>query len=117
MRLPPLINDVATGRTPAYPDIQPLDLPLAPDAAFDRCKALAQAMLGWRAVRADRRAGRIEAEAVSRLFRFVDDVTIEVTPHGTGSRIDMRSRSGVGRGDFGANAKRIRAFFAGLQTA
>jgi uncharacterized protein (DUF1499 family) len=117
MRLPPLINDVATGRTPAYPDIQPLDLPLAPDAAFDRCAALARRMPGWRSVRADRGTGRIEAEAVSRLFRFVDDVTIAVAPHGAGSRIDMRSRSRVGRGDFGANARRIRAFFAALQPA
>jgi uncharacterized protein (DUF1499 family) len=32
-----------------------------------------------------------------------------------GSRIDMRSKSRDGRGDIGANAQRIRDFFATLQ--
>lgn len=112
-----MINDVATGRTPAYPDIQPLDLPMTVADAFDLCRTVAHAMPGWRAVRSDASALRIDAEAVSRLFRFVDDVSIEVSPHGDGSRIDMRSRSRVGRSDLGANAKRIRAFFARLRSA
>lgn len=114
LRLPPMINDVATGRTPEYPDIVPLDLDIPPDEALARVERVARAMDGWRRIRVDRATRTLEAEAVTPLFRFVDDVTIEVEPHGAGSRIQMRSRSRLGKGDLGTNAKRIRAFFARL---
>jgi uncharacterized protein (DUF1499 family) len=49
------------------------------------------------------------------LFHFKDDFVIEVRPSdGGGSRIEMRSKSRDGISDFGANARRIRAFFAML---
>ncbi len=35
----------------------------------------------------------------------------------TGSRVDMRSLSRVGRSDFGVNAKRVRAFNNALAAA
>jgi uncharacterized protein (DUF1499 family) len=37
-------------------------------------------------------------------------VAIRVTPAGPGSRIDLRSKSRVGRSDLGANARRVRQF-------
>ena len=40
---------------------------------------------------------------------------MRVTPQGETSRIDVRSRSRVGRGDAGANASRIRRYLAKLQ--
>ncbi|MGQ0652653.1 MAG: DUF1499 domain-containing protein, partial [Betaproteobacteria bacterium] len=36
-------------------------------------------------------------------------------PAGAGSRIDVRSRSRVGRSDLGTNARRIRAYFERLK--
>ncbi len=48
-------------------------------------------------------------------FGFKDDVVIRITPAaGTGSRVDVRSASRVGRSDLGKNAQRIRAFLARL---
>jgi uncharacterized protein (DUF1499 family) len=41
-------------------------------------------------------------------------VVIRITPQGTGSRIDVRSLSRVGGSDFGANAKRVRAYLKDL---
>jgi uncharacterized protein (DUF1499 family) len=93
-----------------YPDIAPIHLDLAPGGAFERAKAVADRMPGWVVTHADADAGRIEATATSRLFHFVDDLIIRVRPDGTGSRIDLRSRSRVGQSDLGANAARIRAF-------
>jgi uncharacterized protein (DUF1499 family) len=58
--------------------------------------------------------GRIEAIAVSRLFRFVDDVVVRIRPVPEGSRIDIRSRSRVGKGDMGVNAQRIESILATL---
>ena len=58
--------------------------------------------------------GRLEATATTPWFGFKDDVVVRLTPAGTGSRVDVRSKSRVGRSDLGANAKRIRAFLAEL---
>ena len=39
-----------------------------------------------------------------------DDVLIRVSADAGGSRIDVRSKSRVGKGDLGTNAQRIRAY-------
>jgi uncharacterized protein (DUF1499 family) len=93
----------------AYPDLAPIHLALPPAEAFEQAHQAARA-LGWEVVLADPARGVIEAQAVSRLFRFVDDVAIRVRPAEGGSVVDVRSKSRDGRGDLGANAARIRAF-------
>ncbi|HSA90522.1 MAG TPA: DUF1499 domain-containing protein [Burkholderiales bacterium] len=42
-------------------------------------------------------------------------MAVRVAPAGAGSRIDVRSRSRVGRSDLGANAARIRKFFSAMK--
>lgn len=93
-----------------YPDLGPLEVPDAPERAFERALAVAREMPRWEITREDPQAGIVEAVATSRLFRFRDDVVIRVRASGEGSRIDLRSRSRVGRSDLGANAARIAAF-------
>jgi hypothetical protein len=97
-----------------YPDLEPLRLAAAPSAAYAAAVATAESM-GWEIVARDPGRGRFDAQSVSSLFRFVDDITVRVQPDGSGSRIDMRSKSRDGRSDMGANAKRIRAYFAALK--
>jgi len=66
----------------------------------------------------DARDGRVavegwtDASETTAVFRFVDDVTIRVSPSADGALIDVRSKSRDGRGDLGANAARIRRFAA-----
>lgn len=114
----PLINEVTTELEKAsplqlkgYPDIQPLILDAPPGGAFVTAKAVAQEM-GWQVTGEDPKAGTLAAVATTFWFGFKDDIEIRVTPHGNGSRIDLRSKSRVGKGDAGANAKRIRAYMA-----
>ena len=97
----------------AYPDVGPLELALPFDAAFAAALELVQAR-GWRVLSADPAESQIEAIATTRLFGFEDEVAIRVTETDSGSRIDIRSRSRLGRIDRGANAARIRAFLAHL---
>ena len=104
---------IAREQKAAYPDIQPVLLEAEPDRAFERALAAARSM-GWEIVAAVPAEGRIEATATTRWFRFKDDVVVRVSADGKGSRIDVRSKSRLGRSDLGANAKRIRAFFKTL---
>ena len=109
----PTINDVSTGGTPEYPDIQAQRFEQAPQKVFESALATAQAS-GWQLTAQDAVKGEIQAVATTRLWKFKDDVTITVTADGTGSIVNLRSRSRVGVGDLGANARRIRQFQADL---
>jgi uncharacterized protein (DUF1499 family) len=97
-----------------YPDLKPLQLAVPPAQAFARARDVAR-MLGWEIVGADEKAGRIEALATTRWFGFQDDIVVRVAAAGGGSRIDVRSRSRVGRSDLGTNARRIREFLARVE--
>jgi uncharacterized protein (DUF1499 family) len=69
----------------------------------------------WEIVATDSSAGRIEATATTRVFRFKDDVVIRIRPRDSGSRLDIRSVSRIGGSDLGKNASRIRDFIARLR--
>ncbi|MEW6683843.1 MAG: DUF1499 domain-containing protein [Nitrospirota bacterium] len=104
---------VAEQQRRAYADIQPLRLETPPARACDRALEAAREM-GWEIVDANPAQGRIEATATTFWFGFKDDVVVLVSPTETGSRIDVRSLSRVGRSDVGTNAARIRAYLTKL---
>jgi len=97
----------ASQQRAGYPDLAPIPLTEPPDAAFAAVKKAVEGF-GWKVVAADASTGTIEATDTSHIFRFVDDIVVRIRPDGSGSRVDMRSKSRVGRGDLGANAERIR---------
>ncbi len=106
--------ETARQQREGYPDLRAHTTTRAPRDAFAMALAAARAM-GWQIVATDEAAGRIEATATTPWFGFTDDVVVRVTPAGTGSRIDVRSVSRVGRSDLGTNAERIRTYLALLQ--
>jgi uncharacterized protein (DUF1499 family) len=119
-RAVPPINDITTDlekasqlQAKAYPRIQPLMLEAPPAQAFAAALAMAREM-GWEIAAEDAKAGRIAAVATTFWFGFKDDVEVRVTPLDKGSRVDVRSKSRVGKGDAGANAKRVREYLARL---
>jgi len=99
----------------AYGNLTNLSLPASPAETYRRVLALIQAR-GWRSVAQDDAGLRVQAVAITPLLRFRDDVVVEVLPEpgGSGSIVAMRSKSRLGKGDLGANARRIREFFADL---
>jgi uncharacterized protein (DUF1499 family) len=105
--------EVAAQQHRAYPDIQPLTLPDPPARAFGRALEAARAQ-GWEIVTAAPEDGRIEATDTTRFFGFKDDIVIRVKPEGSGSRVDVRSLSRVGKSDVGKNASRVRAYLRAL---
>ena len=132
---PPALRFAATlaenaGRDLSYPpafaavqqqccsDLQSVRLPVPPADALARAQRLAETQPRWRVTHTDPGTGTIEAVATSRLFHFQDDIVIRVRPAAEGgSRVDMRSKSRDGQGDFGVNAARIRQFMVALRTA
>lgn len=111
----PRINDVQTGRTPQYPDVQPLHVKRPPDEVFSAVAQLAGTQKRWTVVKVDPQTRTLAAEARTKLWRFVDDVTVTVEAEPGGSVVNMRSRSRVGKGDLGTNAKRIKSFLRRLE--
>jgi uncharacterized protein (DUF1499 family) len=99
-----------------YPDIVPVMLAVPPAEAFKRVDRVATAM-GWDVVARAPADGRLEAVATSEWFGFQDDIVVRIRPEGTGSKVDIRSKSRVGESDLGVNAKRIRDFIARLKAA
>ena len=95
----------------AYPDLAPLVLAAPAPKAFEAATTTLTEM-GLEIVYFDPAQGRIEAVATSPLFGFKDDVVVRVVTAADGTRVDMRSKSRVGRNDFGINTKRIRTFTA-----
>jgi uncharacterized protein (DUF1499 family) len=98
----------------SYPDIAPVTLALPPAEAFARALATTR-QLNWTIVETDAGAGRIEASDRTRWFGFTDDIVVRVAAADAGSRIDVRSSSRIGTGDFGTNAARVRAYIAALR--
>jgi uncharacterized protein (DUF1499 family) len=84
-----------------------------PAQAFQRAERAARAM-GWEIVAVAPESLRIEATDTTLLFGFKDDIVIRIAAAGSGSRVDVRSLSRVGKSDFGVNAKRIRKFMQQL---
>jgi uncharacterized protein (DUF1499 family) len=101
----------------AYPDVQPLTLRIRKEEAFARAISAARG-LGWDVVADDRPSGRIEAVDTTFWFGFKDDVVIRITEVAGdgGTRVDVRSKSRVGLGDLGTNARRIRDLLNRLQS-
>ena len=115
LEVPAYPERFAAEQRQAYPDLETRALTDGPAAAFERARAAVE-RLGWEVAAEDPAAGRIEAVATTDLMRFKDDIAIRVTATDDGgTAVDIRSRSRVGRHDFGANADRIRAFLSELE--
>lgn len=98
----------------AYPDIQPAHLALPPVQAFAKALGVVKDM-GVTVVYADAKSGTIEGYQRTFWYGFTDDIVVRVESDGDGSKIDIRSKARLGRGDFGVNAKRVRLFLARLK--
>jgi len=109
----PTINDVRTGATPEYPELQPQRFTKPFDQVFAAAAATAREMDFAVAAQSSEK-GEILAVATTRVLRFKDDVTITLGREGQAVSVNVRSRSRIGKGDLGANARRIRDFQARL---
>ncbi|MBX3176643.1 MAG: DUF1499 domain-containing protein [Candidatus Hydrogenedentes bacterium] len=99
-----------------YPELAPLRVNQPPETVYRRARSLATARgFSWEITDESLEGLRFEATASTRLFRWKDDIALRIRPNGEGGAIiDMRSKSREGKGDLGANERRIRKFLEAL---
>jgi uncharacterized protein (DUF1499 family) len=112
----PLINDVETGRTPEYPDLQVKVLTAGPEKVGRAVEESIKRLPGWTLVGVGHGPGGTAIQAVHEtpLIRLKDDVTVRISREGGRTRVSIRSRSRFGKIDFGQNARNIRELLAEL---
>ncbi len=114
----PVMNDVETGSTPRYPDLQPQDFEAPARVLLEECEAVARTQRRWTVDAVD-----VEGLSLSAVYRtrlgFRDEVTIRLQEASEGGRVRVvvRSRSRMGGYDLGQNARTIRRFQRALSDA
>jgi uncharacterized protein (DUF1499 family) len=108
-------NNVADTDAPTHPDLAPLALPLAPDDAVRRVVEVIGQLPGWAVVAVDGRT--IRATRRTRLWGFLDDVTLRLNAAPGGCVLHARSQSRIGKGDMGQNRRNLRQVFKVVQKA
>jgi uncharacterized protein (DUF1499 family) len=105
----------------AYPDIEPVELQIPAERAYQLSLQLANKrkwlVIDERAPQPPRRIGRIEAVARTPIMGFREDVSIRVSADGDDSRVDIRSSSRYFESDLGSNAARVSKFIDDLNAA
>jgi uncharacterized protein (DUF1499 family) len=100
------------------PDLRPVVLPFSPEEAVEWASSVIRKMSRWSVVESAPREGRLHATHRTLVWRFVDDVHLRFEPDPRGGvRITGRSRSRVGKGDLGQNARNLRELTRSLRAA
>ena len=113
-----LADDEIAVHKDAYPDIVSRHYPVSTARVYQEAKAIVDSR-GWQVLSArepseEDETGMIEAVAVTTIFAFRQDVAIRILADGDGSLVDMRSAARNAAHDLGADAERVRRFFAEL---
>ena len=87
----------------------------SPENLFGQVEALVAMRKDWQLKALDAQTGRISFIAVSKLFKFKDDIDVAILPVDGKSTLAIYSASRVGYSDMGANAKRVKEILASLK--
>src|SRR5690242_18703478 len=103
----------ANTHEPSHGDLAPVVVPLAPDTATELVKKAVASLPHWRVE--SESPGELKLTRRTRLFGFVDDVTVTLKPAGPGTMIHAASKSRVGKGDLGQNRRNILELWAAVR--
>ncbi len=98
-------NWACTAPDHPFPELREPRYPLPPERLQGALEA-SLAALGWRFRRLGPR--HLHAEVETPLLHFVDDLEVRILSDGEGARLQLCSRSRLGRADFAANQRHIR---------
>ncbi|MDE3156490.1 MAG: DUF1499 domain-containing protein [Acidobacteriota bacterium] len=104
-------NCVSSDATDAPHAIDPFRLTVPPDEAWRVIRTVVAALPRTRIV--EHTESRLHAECRSAVFRFVDDLELQVRP--ADGLVAVRSAARLGRWDLGVNRRRVEALRAALR--
>lgn len=112
----PRLNSVETGRTPEYPDLQPREYAAGEQEVTRAVKAAIGHLPRFELVGAGAGPGGSEVQAVAttRVMRFKDDINVRIRREAGKTRVSVKSKSRVGKIDFGQNARNVRELLSAL---
>jgi uncharacterized protein (DUF1499 family) len=97
--------------------LAPPELPWPPEQALARLQAAIATLPRWQVVSVEPASLALHATRTTRLWHFVDDITVRLEAAAAGSRVHGRSQSRVGKGDFGQNRRNLLQLFAALEAS
>ena len=108
------MNRAETSADAKDPRLHPIQSTLLPADLAEVVESTAERLTGWKPSQAkdgyktvtDEKT-EIHFERTTRVWRFVDDVVVTITPTETGSELHATSQSRVGRGDLGQNPRNL----------
>lgn len=95
-----------------FPELRPPLVPADVEQTRDIVLAAART-LEWREIQVT--DGEVRAVVASPLLRFRDDVTIRLEKATSGTLLQARSASRLGKGDLAANARHLQALFSEVE--
>jgi uncharacterized protein (DUF1499 family) len=112
----PILNDVETGRTPEYPDLQPRAYAQGEEVVARAARAAVESLPRFTFVGAGSGRGGSELQALARapIVPLKSDVNVRIKRERGATRVSVRSRSQSGSFDLGQNARNVREFLAAL---
>lgn len=117
-------RDFTTNVAETRPDaadslLRPLRTPASLEAAATAVIEAAAGLPRWSHVRRTDQPGQVELAftRTTRLFRFVDDVTVWIDDRGDYRLVRARSASRVGKADLGQNPRNLRELFRAMRAA
>ncbi|MGM0557650.1 MAG: DUF1499 domain-containing protein [Myxococcota bacterium] len=113
----PLVNnEVETGASKWYPELEPRTF----DAAADEVRAAVERVVEkrprWQMESIGEQANQFDFTAETKRMGYIDDVTVDLEHRDGSTTVSVYSRSREGKGDFGKNAERIEEFYDRLAT-
>ena len=112
-------NVAHTSTESSYPELQPRNYPLPAEKGVDTIKGaiIASAKsLGYEMNAEKQQNNSLHFTITTKIFKFKDDLTVELETNIDQVIINARSSSRTGKADFGANVANIRKFFNALDS-
>jgi uncharacterized protein (DUF1499 family) len=100
---------------PGDPSVVPVELPLPRAEALAHVEKTLRRLPLFQVESVDAAQGIVRAMRRTRLWRFIDDVTVRLEPVAGGTRVHARSKARVGVGDLGQNRRNLLVLLRALR--
>ncbi len=106
-------NEASTSIDSPYVELHPHSYPQEQALLFNSVVNVIK-QLGWEIIQEDSKALTLHAVVTTPLFKFKDDVYINIRNKENERIVNVRSKSRMGKGDLGTNTRHVLDFYSHL---